>query len=229
MKYILFGMMWLVSDQKGKGKGGKGPDEPVAVVPQANSTSADDEVTRKAWMETAVEQFFDDFETGDFSRTGTLFAKGCPYISNGALYQGMDMSEAATWRVIPHKTRTHREYAAKNRTELWARCIGTYDTGHQALEFTGFTFNDDGKINSMSKIEQKECPTTTAAAPAPPPAAPPASSSSSTVNFDDSSDSTTKNAQSSTQGGSTSTPASSGPNAAIRICCSTKTRTIMDM
>jgi hypothetical protein len=218
MKYLFLGMIWLVSGQKGKGKGAPVPEP--AVTHNNNTNSPDDEVTRKQWMETAVDQFFNDFEAGDVSRAGTLFAKGCPYISNGQLYQGMDMSDPATWRVIPHKTRAHREYSAKNRTELWARCIGTYDNGHQALEFTGFTFNDEGKINSMSKIEQKECPTAPGAVAPPPPSSTqnPQSQSrgtSSTVNFDDGpTDSTQTTTSSSPPATTTSSSSSSSSQSA---------------
>jgi hypothetical protein len=159
MKYFLLGITLLVGvfGQKHRVKAGKGPEDEETI----NGTSPE-KVTPREWMEVVINQFFDDFEAGVTTRAAQLFARGCPYISNGAVYLGMDMSEPATWAVIPRKTRRNREFTNFNKTETWVRSIGTYEDGHQAVEFTAFTFDDEGKINSMSKIEGKECPTVVA-------------------------------------------------------------------
>jgi len=113
--------------------------------------------SRREWMAIAITQFFDDFENGITSNAPYIFAPGCPYISNGAIYAGLDMSQPSTWAVIPPKRRIEREISALNGTETWARCIGVYPDGHQAIEFTAFTFDRQGLISSMSKLENKEC------------------------------------------------------------------------
>lgn len=109
-------------------------------------------------METAINVFFDDFEMGTTRNAPYLFAPGAPYISNGALYVGLDMADPRTWNVIPVKKRIAREFSTFNRTETWVRCIGIYPEGHQAIEFTAFTFNNQGLITALSKVENKECP-----------------------------------------------------------------------
>jgi hypothetical protein len=131
--------------------------------------------SRRQWMEIAINKFFDDFETGITENAQYLFAQGAPYISNGALYAGLDMSNPATWAVIPPKSRVEREFSVMNRTETWVRCLGVYPDGRSAIEFTSFTFDRKGMITTMSKVEAKECPTAVApvaAAPTATPAAP---------------------------------------------------------
>jgi len=164
---------------KGGKKGGHGTSsgeasaeaapEPAEVA-QPNVTSANfnetdkTQFSRRQWMEIAINQFFDDFENGITSNAPYIFAPGAPYISNGAIYVGLDMADYRTWDVIPRKTRIDRDFSVFNRTETWVRCMGVYPDGHQALEFTSFTFDNKGMITSMSKLENKECPTPAVAA-----------------------------------------------------------------
>jgi len=164
---------------KGGKRGGRGASgeasaatataEPAEVA-QPNVTSANfnetdkTQFSRRQWMEIAINMFFDDFENGITSNAPYLFAPGAPYISNGALYVGLDMSDYRTWEVIPKKIRTNREFSIFNRTETWVRCLGTYPDGHQALEFTSFNFDNKGMITVMSKLENKECATPAVAA-----------------------------------------------------------------
>jgi len=194
---LLVGTQGQKHRAKGKGRGGRGGNsveaataEPAQVaVP--NVTSANFNVTdktqfsRRQWMEIAINQFFDDFENGITSNAPYIFAPGAPYISNGALYVGLDMSDYRTWDVIPKKMRTNREFSIFNRTETWVRCLGTYPDGHQALEFTSFTFDNKGMITVMSKLENKECSTSAGQAPTgtTPPATPPATLYDQTVSF----------------------------------------------
>lgn len=188
MKFLLSILAILVIGINGQkagrgGKGGKGADvaamdvdsdegQGVIQLNQSVPFNQTDKTqySRREWMVIAITQFFNDFQNGTTANAPYIFARGCPYISNGAIYAGLDMSQASTWAVIPIKQRIDREFSPLNGTETWVRCIGVYPDGHQALEFTAFTFDRQGLINSMSKLENKECPTATsgsAAAPSP--------------------------------------------------------------
>jgi hypothetical protein len=161
----------------GRAKGKKEDVVPVEVeqeevVLPLNSTAPFNETdktqfSRRQWMEIAINQFFDDFEAGVTENAQYLFAQGAPYISNGFIYAGLDMSDPATWAAIPQKTRVDREFSVMNRTETWVRCIGVYPDGHSAMEFTSFTFDRKGMITTMSKLEPKECATPAVVATAP--------------------------------------------------------------
>jgi len=152
------------------GKGGKNKasaesasgEEPAEVllpnVTSANFNTTDKTLfSRRQWMEIAIGQFFDDFEAGITYNAPYLFAPGAPYVSNGALYMGLDMSDPRTWQVIPKKTRTEREYSPYNRTETWVRSLNTYPDGHQTIEFASFTFDNKGMMTVLSKVESKDC------------------------------------------------------------------------
>jgi len=147
-----------------------GPPDPANITSANFNTTDKTQYSRREWMEIAITRFFDDFEDGITVNAPYIFAEGAPYISNGALYAGLNMADAATWDVIPRKTRSEREFSPLNGTETWVRCLGTYPDGHQAIEFTSYTFDRKGMITSMSKIENKEC---TAAADTTPPASSP--------------------------------------------------------
>jgi len=136
---------------------GLGPMQPLNRSIPFNQTDKT-QYSRRQWMVIAISQFFDDFENGITENAPYIFARGCPYISNGAIYAGLDMSQPATWAVIPPKMRIDREFSSLNGTETWVRCVGVYPDGHQAIEFTAFTFDRQGLINTMSKLENKECP-----------------------------------------------------------------------
>jgi len=167
-----------INGQKlGRAKGTKEAVAPVEVeqeevVSPLNSTAPFNETdktqfSRRQWMEIAINRFFDDFEAGVTENAQYLFAHGAPYISNGFIYAGLDMSDPATWVAIPQKTRIDREFSVMNRTETWVRCIGVYPDGHSAMEFTSFTFDRKGMITTMSKLESKECVTPAVVATAP--------------------------------------------------------------
>ena len=173
MKFLfsLLAVVFLVHGQQ-SGKGGKRENEDVAAVevedlyyPPLNSSIPFNETdktqfSRRQWMEIAINQFFDDFEAGITQNAPYLFARGAPYVSNGIVYAGLDMSNPATWAVIPPKKRVEREFSVMNRTETWVRCLSIYPDGHVSVEFTAFTFDRRGMITTMSKIEGKECPPT---------------------------------------------------------------------
>lgn len=160
-----------------RGKGGRGGEEVATVdveqedveyIPLNSSVPFNEtdktQFSRRQWMEIAINQFFDDFEAGITENAPYLFAPGAPYVSNGIIYEGLDMSNARTWHVIPQKMRIEREFSVMNRTETWVRCLSVYPDGHVSIEFTAFTFDRRGMITTMSKIESKECAPPAAAA-----------------------------------------------------------------